>query len=49
MGCAQGTLGNYLSNKKECLVYGIEIDSEAREIAKKTKGYKDILLFLDIK
>ena len=42
VGCAQGTLGYYLSKHKNCKTYGIEIDNESRNIAKEKKCYEKI-------
>lgn len=45
VGCSQGTLGKFLKNQKECVVYGIEIDEEASKIAMKTNSYEKIYNF----
>lgn len=42
IGCATGLIGQSLKKYKECIVDGIEYDSEAYEIAKKKKVYRDI-------
>jgi len=45
VGCSQGTLGKFLKNEKECVVYGIEIDEEASGIAMNTNSYEKIYNF----
>jgi len=43
IGCAQGLIGEALSNS--CTMYGIELDKEAMEIAKKTNSYLEVYNF----
>lgn len=45
VGCAQGTLGYYLNKEKNCNIYGIEIDDEARKIAESKNCYDKIYSF----
>lgn len=42
IGCGVGIIGRLLYNNKNCINYGIEIDKESFEIAKKTGYYKEI-------
>lgn len=42
VGCAQGKMGKYLKNEKNCTMYGIELDKVAIGYAKKTKAYERI-------
>lgn len=45
VGCAQGIIGNFLNKERNCKVYGIEIDSESRKIAKDKNVYEEIYDF----
>lgn|GEM_PF-2116353 len=46
VGCAQGNLGQVLlAFEKKCVLYGIEIDSDAAAIAKSSGNYADVFVF----
>jgi O-antigen biosynthesis protein len=42
VGCACGDFGDILKKKKDCVVYGMEYDTNSIKIAKETGGYKEI-------
>lgn len=43
IGCSQGLIGELLFKEKKCKIYGIEIDEEAAQIAKKSSYYESVL------
>lgn len=42
VGCAYGDLGEYLSNNKNCTMFGIECDQQSVEFARNRNIYQDI-------
>lgn len=45
IGCASGVIGKYLKENKNCIVYGIELDQKAIQLAEKTNCYKALYNF----
>lgn len=45
VGCSAGYMGEALKEKKNCIMYGIEMDNEAIEIAKGKRCYEEIFEF----
>ena len=45
VGCSQGLIGSCLKEELDCKVYGIEIDRQAAEYAKKTNCYEEVFSF----
>jgi len=45
VGCAQGLIGEAISNQLNCKVYGIELDKEAIKIAENTNRYQKVYNF----
>lgn len=43
IGCGIGTIGEFLKNKTNCCVYGIDIDEKAVTIAKKKIDYAQVV------